>query len=109
MYVAIDTNVLPNGWRFRSRIVRDLVEFLRETQSTLLLSEVVTIEAAATYERSCTAALGTIENALQSAKDLFIDVEEFDKASALSAAVASHERAVAEELPDTVRRQLPID
>src|SRR5215212_5170471 len=109
MYVAIDTNAIPGGFRIESADVKALVRFLQETDSRLLLSEIVPIEIAARFKAECNDALRNLDSAYRRVKAFGIDLPSVENEQLLTEAISLHQKSIDTILPTSVVEQIPIN
>jgi hypothetical protein len=110
MYIAIDSNSLMMDWRFRSSTVRSFLQYLRSTDSRLLLSDVVRIEIEANFKRDCRKALEALNSALRNLRRFGIEEPtNLDIESVLAAALSTWKQDVADILSENIIEQISID
>lgn len=85
MNIAIDSNIfIADPW-LRSQHIRTLIDFLRKSQSHILLSEVVEVEVKAHFRRRFSECLDSIEYAIRQAqRNGIVGLPEFSRDQSLS-------------------------
>jgi len=78
MYIFLDTNIFYNNWYLKSADFKYLFNYLSNTGSTLLLSDVVCMEVENLRTKELTAISSTITSELKKAKKLNSIVVDFD-------------------------------
>lgn len=109
MYIAIDTNVLSNDLRLRSKGVKAFIQYLRNTNSRLLLSDIVRIEIEANFKRQSRGALKDLDSALRNLNRLGIkDVLSLNTDIMFESALSTWRQDISSILSENIFEQIPI-
>jgi len=110
MYVALDSNILLADPWLRSQKTRQLLDFVKKTQSKVLLHEVVEAEVRANFRRQCSDAIMKIEKDLSKAERYdIVGIPEFNGNKSLDVTLAKFDENFNNVLDNWITIRVPLN